>query len=250
MTARGGGATGRRALGAAVAAGVAVSVPVAELLAFRRRGAVPVPGPHDLDGTIGGGAADRWVWLGDSLSAGVGAGHADESFPRLTAGIVAGWTGQAVDLRCVAAPGATARDVLALQVPTALPLLASGALAVVAVGCNDALHAARPATFRADYGEVLAALVATGARVLAVGTPDLGSMMSVMPQPLRTLVARAGAHLDTVVQAAASGHGAEYVAIAAAPPFTCATLSPDGWHPNGDGYRMWASLVAGHIIRR
>jgi len=229
--------------------GLAAGVPVIELLAFRRWGSSPVPGPYDVDGPVGSGVGARWVWLGDSLSAGVGADHADESFPRLTAGIVAGWTGRAVELRCVAVPGATSGDVLAGQVPAAVPLLGTGALAVVAVGCSDVLRMARPAAFRSAYAGTITALVATGARVLAVGVPDMGSMMSVMPQPLRAIVARAGSHVDTLVRAVADDLGAEYVAIGHAPPFTCATLSADGWHPNGEGYRTWASLVAGYIIR-
>lgn len=119
-----------------------------ELFIFRRYGASPVPGPYELVGTVSsgssGGGSVRWVWLGDSLSAGVGADHAEESFSWQTAAEVAGRVGRDVQLICVAVPGAASVDVLTGQVPAAVRVLGEGMTAVVAVGCNDVLRMVRP----------------------------------------------------------------------------------------------------------
>jgi lysophospholipase L1-like esterase len=234
-------------------------VPVLELLVFRRFGWSPVPGPYELDGTVSGGSGDvshvRWVWLGDSLSAGVGANHADESFPRQAAAIVAPQAGCDVELICLAVPGASAADVLAGQVPAAVRRLSEGVVAVVAVGCNDVLRMVRPSVFRATYTNILEALGATGASVVAVGVPDLRWMMVVMAQPLRSIAGWAASRLNTVVSDVATQTGAQYVSIRGGQlrgrrrrHRTLSLLSPDRFHPNGDGYRMWAGLVAPRLL--
>ena len=80
------------------------AVPVIELLIFRRFGSRPVPGPYearrDDERWLWKFGSVRWVWLGDSLSAGVGADFADESFPRLTAALVAARLRTDVELTC------------------------------------------------------------------------------------------------------------------------------------------------------
>lgn len=241
-----------------LAVAVAGAVPLLEMLVFRRYGSSPVPGPYELDGTVPsgsmGGSPVGWVWLGDSLSAGVGADRAEESFPRQTAAEVAVRVGRDVELICVAVPGATAADVLTMQVPEAVRVLGEGMTAVVAVGCNDVLRMVRPRAFRVTYGKILGALASTGAGVVAIGIPDLGSMMGVMAQPLRATVGLAGRRLDHTLREVAREAGANYVAID--DPLSGggrgpgrAALSADAWHPNGDGYRIWAGRVAAHLVR-
>ena len=207
-----------RGAGAALlVAAAGAAVPVLELLVFRRFGSRPVPGPYELDGTLSGGSGSsghvRWVWLGDSLSAGVGANHADESFPRLTAALVAARLHTDVELTCLAVPGAAVADVLAGQVPAARRRLTDGVTVVVAAGCNDVLLMVRPNAFRAAYADVLEALGGTGASVVAIGVPDLGSMMVVMAQPLRALAGWAARRADNIIRDVATQTGAQFVSI-------------------------------------
>ncbi len=207
-----------RGAGAALlVAAAGAAVPVLELLVFRRFGSRPVPGPYELDGTMSGGPGSagkvRWVWLGDSLSAGVGANRADESFPRLTAALVAARLRTDVDLTCLAVPGAAVADVLAGQVPAAPRWLTDGGTVVVAAGCNDVLLMVRPNAFRAAYTDVLEALGATGASVVAIGVPDLGSMMVVMAQPLRALAGWAARRANNIMRDVATQTGAQFVSI-------------------------------------
>jgi lysophospholipase L1-like esterase len=228
-----------------------------ELFVFRRYGSSPVPGPYRLDGTVSsgsvGGGGVAWVWLGDSLSAGVGADHAEESFPWQTAAEVAVRLGRDVELICMALPGSTSADVLTSQVPRAASVLGEGMTAVVAVGATDVLRMVRHSAFRVTYAAILRALVATGANVVAVGLPDLASMIVVMAQPLRALVGLVGRRLDKTVRDVANETGASYVAIddrlsGGGRRGRRPLLSADDWHPNGDGYRIWAGRVAAHVV--
>jgi lysophospholipase L1-like esterase len=236
---------------------VLVAVMIGELVWFRRRGARPVPGPHVLDGVVGcgnGGGMQGWVWLGDSLSAGVGAADATEAFPRQTAELVAQRVGREVELVCLARPGATSTDVLRDQVPVARELLAPGMTVIVAVGCNDVLQGMRARRFRDNYRSIVAALRPTGATVVVVGLPDMASMMAVMAQPLRALVGWVAMRLDRASCAVAAEFRVTHVAIAgprAAWEWRSrqpgGLLSADRWHPNGDGYRLWAATVAARL---
>jgi lysophospholipase L1-like esterase len=240
--------------------GAALVTAVCETVWFRRRGSTPVPGPYDLDGLVGtdkGVAPLSWVWLGDSLSVGVGASSPSEAFPSQTARLVALQARREIYLRCLARPGARSADVLADQVPAAVKLLAPGTTVIVAVGCNDILRGVRPKVFRANYRSILDALRETEATVVAVGVPDMGVMMNVMAQPLRFVVGRYARYLDRIARDAASKSGVLYVATAGGAssrewrgPGARYLLSEDRWHPSGDGYRVWANLVAAQLSSR
>jgi lysophospholipase L1-like esterase len=246
--------------GAVLLAALGAAVAVVELFVFRRWGSTPVPGPYELDGTVSGGASGgttgvglaRWVWLGDSLSSGVGADRAEDAFPRLVAALVAAQVGCDVELVCLAVPGASAADALAGQVPAAVPMLGEGVAAVVVIGCNDVIRCVRPAHFRAAYTRILEALGATGATVIAAGVPDLGSMVLLMPQPLRTIAGWAARRADAIVSDVAAKTGAQYVSLNSGGrpdrERARALLSSDRFHPNGAGYRVWAELVAPRLV--
>jgi lysophospholipase L1-like esterase len=173
----------------------------------------------------------------------------------LTAALVAARLRTDVDLTCLAVPGAAVADVLAGQVPAAPRWLTDGGTVVVAAGCNDVLLMVRPNAFRAAYTDVLEALGATGASVVAIGVPDLGSMMVVMAQPLRALAGWAARRANNIMRDVATQTGAQFVSIweeklggprslRHAPPL----LSADRFHPNGEGYRVWAALVAPRLL--
>jgi lysophospholipase L1-like esterase len=242
------------AAGASLVAAFGAGLTLLELVLFRRFGSSPIPGPYGLDGTVSGGPGavglGRWVWLGDSLSAGVGANQPDESFPRQAATLVAQQVGCDIELICLAVSGAASADVLAVQVPAAVSILADGVVAVLAVGCNDVLRMVRPSAFRTTYTNILEALVATGASVVAIGVPDLAGMMVAMPEPLRTIVGWIGRRANNIIIDAATDTGAHYASISDGQlrgrrhrQPALAMLSADRWHPNGDGYRIWARLV-------
>ncbi len=244
--------------GIAAAAGslTAVAVPAIQGVVVWRTSRPSVTGPHDQDGLIGavptradGGPEPlplSLIWLGDSLASGVGAGSPDSSFPRRAAALTSVAEGRSVHLTCLARPGARASDVIADQLPNALDRLGPGCVAVVTVGANDVGSLRRPRRFRREYTKILTALGATGATVIAVGLPHMGSA-AVMARPLRTIVGVAGRHADRSVRQLAARHDAHYVHIAVRAPWgtdPATYLAPDRWHPNDATYQMWADRVA------
>ena len=236
-------AGGLTTLGAAVAA-----IPIVEGVILWRSARPPVPGPHHQDGFVDEASAGTplsIVWLGDSLASGIGAGCADSSFPRRAASLV-GAEGRNVHLTCLAKPGSRSCDVLADQIPLARERLGAGDVAIVTVGSNDVGTFTLPWIFSRRYTQIIDALTATGATVVAVGLPNMGAA-TVMPQPLRSIVGWMGRTADRRVRTIAGTRGAHHVAIDEKPARRTAPstyLAADEWHPNDETYHRWAGRVA------
>jgi lysophospholipase L1-like esterase len=245
-----------RHVAALVAAGTAAvaAVPVIQGAVVSRGRRPFVPGPHHQDGLIA--AADAgdhepvpFVWLGDSLASGVGAGSADTAFPRRAVTLFHELEGRPVHLTCLAVAGACAADVLSEQLPRAVEQLQAGSVAVVTVGSNDVSALTHPRRFKRTYAAILDALAATGATVVAVGLPDIGSAV-VIPQPLRTLARWVGRRADRQIQRQATVHGAHFVSIDQRAPWrtkAAVYLAADRYHPNDDTYGLWAQSVAAMV---
>lgn len=230
---------------AAASVAAAVAVPLVEALAVSRAVPSPVPGPHHQDGLIALGGCESEpvpiVWLGDSLAAGVGAGHSGAAFPRRAAELLSDM-GCSVDLSCLAVSGARVRDVLASQLPQVLDRLDERTVVVVTVGSNDVAGLTTPRRFHSEYRQLLTTIGDTGATVVAVGLPAI-SAATVIPQPLRSVAGWVGRRADRKVRRLADRHGAHYVAIGVTPPRGtdwAVYLAADRWHPNDDTYHLWA----------
>jgi len=233
---------------------VAVGVPTIQGVMVWRTARPSVPGPHPQDGLLGIGSTTGepvpLVWLGDSLASGVGAETPDASFPRRAAAMCCAAEGRSIHLTCLARPGARAADVLGDQVPVAVQALGPGSIAVVTVGSNDIGSLNHPRRFRRDYSAILDSLSQTGATVVAVGLPHIGSA-AVMARPLRTIVGWVGRHADREVRRLAVSHGAHYVHIAVRAPWGTKPktyLAADKWHPNDATYQLWADRFAALLV--
>jgi lysophospholipase L1-like esterase len=183
------------------------------------------------------------VMLGDSTAAGVGVSRVEESVGgKLAERLAAG--GRVVDLSSVAVSGARSAD-LDLQVSRAL-LAGRPDLAVVLVGCQDAVHGVRPRRAAAALAAAVRRLREVGVSVVVGGCPDLGASRAIA-QPLRELLGYAGRRLSRAQLAAAREAGGAVVDLAARtgavfradPGMLCA----DGFHPSADGYRIWAHTL-------
>lgn len=193
------------------------------------------------------GPALRLAVLGDSTTAGVGAGSVERSLPVAVAQRVAAELGRPVEVMGFGVSGARMDDVTDHQVP----LLAGGAFDVVlvVVGSNDATHA----TAAWEVEDRAASLVravreSSGAPVVLGGVPEFTTVPA-LAQPLRWLVGRyAGVVREGQRRAAAEVDGATFVDIAAeaSPRFLGVpeSMSSDGFHPSGLGYAFWADALA------
>jgi lysophospholipase L1-like esterase len=242
--------TARHVAGGLAAGTVAfVALPVMQGALLRLTNRPPVPGPHLQDGTIlsvaGTDTPLPLVWLGDSLASGIGADSPDGAFPRKAAALFCASDNRSVALTCLAREGACAADVLTSQVPTATELLGPGSVAVVTVGSNDVGGLTRPWHFRRDYDAILTGLRSTGATVITVGLPDIGSA-KVIRQPLRGLARWVGRRADSHIRTLAQRHGAHFVGIdlRAGRTKPAVYLAADRYHPNNETYALWAGRVA------
>lgn len=201
-----------------------------------------------------GGAAARLVVLGDSTVEGVGAASPMETLPVHVAGHVAARLGAPVGVTGFGVSGARTADVARHQAPRVAQRRRDGArwdAALVIVGSNDATHALPPWRMRGLTREALAATrEAADAPVVLGGIPEFHTVPAV-PPPLRRVL---GAHADVLrhrQRRGAGDLGAPFVDIRAeaSPRFLGRpeTMSPDGFHPSPEGYRLWADALAATV---
>ena len=189
----------------------------------------------------------RYVALGDSTAAGVGAsgvGYPELLYRRMKA---LGWPAGILNL---AQSGAVSADVLRGQVEKAVSV--SPDLITLGIGGNDLWRLVSPDRFRANLFAIADALGRTTARVLVSNLIDLGhapiakgalSMMSIDPAAIsarvqefnRNLQELAGRPRTTVVDLHSLGERE----LSNHPEF----FSPDGFHPSEAGYQRWADLL-------
>ncbi len=211
----------------------------------RRARAEDCPFVEALPGTgaIGRGLRGdvlRVTWLGDSLAAGLGCEHVDDTPARLSARLLE----RPVEVRMLAVPGARTIDVLEHQLP-----LVTGRvdLVVLCVGANDVASPTSRATYARRVDEILRRLAPTPVVMLTL--PDM-SMPDRMAEPLRS-VAGARARWFEAARARVAAHHPHVtsVDIASRPDGLTrkagrALLCADRFHPGPSGYRLWAERIA------
>lgn len=204
----------------------------------------PLPHFDDLDpsGRYGDapGPALRIVVLGDSSMTGPGLTHPGETWIARVAAALPG----PVELISVAHGGSRVRDVLTDQLGTALELRAD--LFVVSVGANDALHGTPSPVVRRQLASLLTSLE-QAAPVVSLGVGDL-SIIPRLPRSLRGVVALRSASIDRAHRSVTRGRRSVVrvpVPDLSDPLFRAAgpeLFSPDLFHPNAEGHRMWSTL--------
>jgi lysophospholipase L1-like esterase len=188
--------------------------------------------------------------LGDSIAAGLGAERPQDTLGGQLARRLAKVTHRAVRLRTAAVVGAESSG-LAEQLAT-LPTAYVPHVAVIVVGGNDITHRVRTAESRRHLGDAVRALRDQGAGVVVGTCPDLGALQP-LPQPLRTLGARASRQLATVQRDATTELGGHAVSLAdVVGPFFITQpdemFALDRFHPSGAGYRRTARAMLPSVL--
>lgn len=224
--------------------GVAVLAAEA-LLARTRRYAQPELGLA-LRATVGraGAPSLRLVLLGDSSALGVGVDRVSDTVGGQLAQMLAegaGGPARRVLLSSVGVSGSRSTD-LATQVARAL-LGDQPDVAVILIGANDATGLRRPNEAAAYLGAAVRRLRSSGVEVVVGTCPDLGAVRAFAP-PLRQVVGLLGRRVADAQARAVREAGGTVVDLATetGPVFRAdaGTLCYDGFHPSGDGYRVWA----------
>ena len=229
-------------LAAVVALAALVGV---EIVLALRREYLPTEPVLDVSGQFG--APNRtplhFVVLGDSTSAGVGAGTAENAYPWTLAERLAE-EGRYVTLETFGVSGARVGDVLSDQVAKAVA--ANPDLIFVGIGANDVVHLTSLDDVRRDFAEILDRLKETGAELVVAGPPDMRA--AAWHEPLRSLSGWRGRIVASEMGEVARDRGITVVPLAeiTGPFFTedgDAAYSGDLFHPGVRGYGHWADAI-------
>lgn len=195
---------------------------------------VAVDGLHGPDGHD----RVRVTWLGDSLAAGIGADHVDDTPAVLVARLLR----RPVDLRVLAVPGARSADVVEHQ----LPALDDTDLVVVCVGSNDVASRTPRREFVRSLGRILDATAPRPTVVLSL--PDI-TMADRIGQPLRWFAGLRARHFEKARGRVAGRHAHVVSVDIATRPEGLARkagrelLCADRFHPGPQVYRIWADRI-------
>ena len=186
--------------------------------------------------------------LGDSIAAGLGAGHRRDTLGARLAKGIARAEGRPVRLRTAAVVGSVT-SALARQVA---PESSRADVAVIVVGGNDVTHRIPAARAAGQLEQVVRDLRGRGIPVVVGTCPDLGTLRAI-PQPLRALAARSSRQLAAAQAAAVHRAGGRVVALARAvgPVFAERPeemFSVDRFHPSALGYRRTADALLPAVL--
>jgi len=190
------------------------------------------------------------VLLGDSIAAGLGADDPRSTLGGELARRLTKATRRAVRLHTAAVVGAETSG-LADQLAS-LPPGYRGDVAVIVVGGNDITHRVRVADSRRHLGEAIGTLRALGVEVVVGTCPDLGALRP-LPQPLRSLGARASRQLAAAQREVTTELGGRAVSLAdVVGPFFITQpdemFALDRFHPSGAGYRRTAKAMLPSVL--
>lgn len=209
-----------------------------------RRTALRLPAAQGDVGEIEGPEGEeplRVVVVGDSVAAGVGLDHHEESMAGLVARGLAERHGRAATWTVIGFSGATAGE--ATRFFAGRPELGTADVVLVSIGVNDTknLHPAR--RWRRELGELLDAVVdaAPRADVLLFGIPPMDRLPA-LPRPLADFLGARSREFDRI--------GREVAALRPRVRRVEGELKPgaewfatDGIHPSARLHRQFADAV-------
>jgi lysophospholipase L1-like esterase len=188
--------------------------------------------------------------LGDSLSAGKGDPD-DEGrlvgWARRMCSMLSDATGSTYAFTNLAVNRATISDVVTGQ----LPAVVAGEppdLITVTIGINDIRGAFDPDLFETQVGELLDALVQTGATVVTMTIPDIVHLLP-LPAELKDAARQIIELANDAIRRSADARGVlyldAYVAREVADP---GFWDPDGMHPNSNGHELIARAATDQLL--
>ncbi|HQR80133.1 MAG TPA: SGNH/GDSL hydrolase family protein [Actinomycetota bacterium] len=206
-----------------------------------RREAAPYA--DGLYGPRRSGPSQRFVMLGDSLAAGLGAEHAYNTPAAMLAQGISNVLDRPVRLMNAATVGARSAD-LAAQVDRALHMRPH--VAVIIIGANDITHVGRPQTAVGHLEDAVRRLREVGCEVVVGTCPDVGSVQPI-PQPLRWIARRLSRQLAAAQMIACVREGAHVVSFVdelgeefdADPDL----FAQDRFHPGPEGYERVTQVL-------
>jgi lysophospholipase L1-like esterase len=183
------------------------------------------------------------AFIGDSLTAGVGAARFEDSYPYQFGKRVA--AEKAMYMTVHAVPGYKAAEALRDLVP--LTVQDDADVVFVLIGANDVHGQTSLADFKQTYEAILKALEGRpGRRVYALTIPKIGSPHLLYP-PYNWYFHWRTDTFNDVIANLAEAHGATLVDFAQLTETQLTTAgnwySTDEFHPSGIGYGFWSTVI-------
>lgn len=242
----------KRTMGALLFAALALVVIVgAEIFLAWRREYLPTEPAFTIGSEAGpeDGRPLRFVVLGDSTAAGLGASGPEHSYAAVLAERL-GELGWRVEMTGLGVSGARTKDLLGDQLRRAKEL--DPDLVFVGIGANDATHLTKLDDVRRDAERLFSALKETGAELVVAGAPDMRA--DAFYEPLRSLAGWRGTRVTEAITEAAHAVDVPIVPLAKLTrPYFAAdgdeAYGGDDFHPGNGGYRAWADAIFPYLER-
>lgn len=186
----------------------------------------------------------KYIALGDDFTAGIGNSDITKTYPYQIAKKLA-LNANSLTFINLANPGATVKEVLEMQIPQAI--LEKPNVITLQVGINDVHNLENPSKYRDIYEQILNKLAGSGARVVIINTPFVGSPR-LMNFPFNIFFELRTRQLNGEVEGINRQQGFEYFNLHAK-TFEALTISedlysPDLIHPNDKEYVYWGKLIS------
>jgi len=221
---------------------------LSQAFALRRHALTLVPAVGPRAGRIGRGEPLRFLAIGDSIIAGVGARRVERSTVGHVARFMSGRLAREIHWHASGTIGAGARRVRRDAVPE-LPSQPFDVI-LLSVGVNDVLKLERSARFRRQLLKLVRELQrhSPGALIGYLGLPPLDEFPK-LRRPLRWIVGRRVRRFDAVAREAITRvPNAMHIPVhfSARPDM----FADDGLHPSEPSQRRLAKIIAGAITPR
>lgn len=221
---------------------------LSQAFALRRHALTLVPAAGPGTGRIGRGEPLRFLAIGDSIIAGVGASRVERSTVVHVARFMAGRLAREINWHASGMIGAGARRVRREVVPQ-LPPQAFDVI-LLSVGVNDVLKLERKRRFRRQLLKLVRELRrhSPDAVIGYIGLPPLDTFPR-LRRPLRWIVGRRVRHFDAIARdtlARVPNTVHIPVQFSARPDM----FSQDGLHPTEASQRRLAKIIAGTLVAK
>jgi lysophospholipase L1-like esterase len=200
----------------------------------------------EKNGSAGKGDRNRFIAIGDSIIAGVGASTLEKALVGQTASALAISVNSQIDWTVIGKIGITSKGILEKLIPE-LPKHEAEFI-FLSAGVNDITSLARTRDFRKSMHRLIDALEqhSPSAVIAVAGIPPLRGF-PLLPQPLRALLGLRGISFDDVVKDVAQQYQrVVYVPLSFDP--SPEKFSSDGFHPSEASYREYADIVAAQLV--
>ncbi len=186
----------------------------------------------------------KYVSMGDSLTAGVGVDSIEKSYPYLVAKKISKEFPD-VELIDLGVPGAGADDVFRVELPMAVK--ENPDYVTLLVGINDIHDHVSKDKFKKQYEQILDTLLSkTTAKIVILNVPYLGAP-NLIVFPYSNFYDGETRQFNLIIKQLAEKKNLPLVDL-----FTSSKIfqsdparyySPDLFHPNEAGYRIWGDLI-------